>query len=86
MTPKILPSRKGSIMKFAFILGFLLILFGIIGFATGGFSFTHQKKDVDLGSLQISHKTKDTLQISPLVSTIALLGGIGLVVIGAKSR
>ncbi|HEY6375564.1 MAG TPA: DUF3185 domain-containing protein [Edaphobacter sp.] len=73
-------------MKFAFILGFLLILFGIIGFATGGLSFTHQKKDVDLGPVQISHKTKDTLLISPLVSTIALLGGIGLVAIGAKSR
>ncbi len=73
-------------MKFAFILGFLLILFGIIGFATGGLSFTHQKKDVDLGPVQISHKTKDTLLIPPLVSTIALLGGIGLVAIGAKNR
>ena len=73
-------------MKLASILGFILILFGIIGFATGGLSFTHQKKDVNVGSLQISHKTKDTLLISPLVSTIALLGGIGLVAIGAKSR
>ncbi len=73
-------------MKLTSILGFLLILFGIIGFATGGLSFTHQKKDVDLGSVQISHKTKDTLLISPIVSTIALLGGIGLVAIGAKSR
>ncbi len=73
-------------MKFATIIGFLLILFGIIGFATGGLSFTHQKKDVDLGSVQISHKTKDTLLISPLASTIALLGGIGLVVVGARGR
>ncbi len=37
-------------MKPATIIGFLLILLGIIGFATGGISFTHQKKDVDLGS------------------------------------
>jgi hypothetical protein len=73
-------------MKFATIIGFLLILFGIIGFAAGGLSFAHQKKDVDLGSVQISHKTKDTLLISPLASTIALLGGIGLVVIGARGR
>jgi len=73
-------------MKFATIIGFLLILFGIIGFAAGGLSFAHQKKDVDLGSVQISHKTKDTLLISPLASTIALLGGIGLVVIGTRGR
>ena len=73
-------------MKFATIIGFLLILFGIIGFTAGGLSFAHQKKDVDLGSVQISHKTKDTLLISPLASTIALLGGIGLVVVGARGR
>jgi uncharacterized membrane protein YidH (DUF202 family) len=73
-------------MKFAFILGLFLILFGILSFFTGGFSFSRQKKDVDLGSVRISHKTQDTILISPLVSTIALLGGIALVVIGAKNR
>ena len=73
-------------MKFAFILGFFLILFGIIGFFTGGFSFSHRKKDVDLGSVRISHKTQDTILIPPVVSTIALLGGIVLVVVGAKDR
>ena len=73
-------------MKFAFILGFFLILFGIIGFFTGGFSFSHRKKDVDLGPVQISHQTKDTLPISPILSTIALLGGVGLVAVGARSR
>ena len=73
-------------MKAATIVGILLIILGIIGYATGGISFTHQKKVVDAGPLQISHKTQDTLPISPILSTIALIAGVGLVVVGARSR
>jgi hypothetical protein len=73
-------------MKPATIIGLLLIIFGIIGYATGGLSFTHEKIVVDAGPLQISHKTQDTLPISPILSTISLIAGIGLVVVGARSR
>jgi uncharacterized membrane protein YidH (DUF202 family) len=73
-------------MKAATIIGILLIVLGIIGFATGGISFTHQKKDVDLGPVQVSHKTQDTLPISPILSTISLIAGVGLVVVGARSK
>lgn len=73
-------------MKAATIIGILLIILGIIGFATGGITFTHQKKDVDAGPIQISHKTQDTLPISPILSTISLLAGVGLVVVGARSK
>ena len=73
-------------MKPATIIGILLIVFGIIGYATGGLSFKHQKKDVDLGPFQISPQTQYTLPISPILSTIALVAGLGLVVVGTKSR
>jgi hypothetical protein len=73
-------------MKPATIVGILLIILGIIGYATGGLSFTHEKKVVDAGPLQISHKTQDTLPLSPILSTIALIAGLGLVVVGAKSK
>jgi hypothetical protein len=78
--------KKGSLMKAATIVGILLIVLGIIGYATGGLSFTHEKKVVDAGPLQISHKTQDTLPLSPILSTVALIAGLGLVVVGAKSR
>ena len=73
-------------MKAATIIGILLIVLGIIGFATGGISFTHEKKDVDLGPVQVSHKTQDTLPISPILSTISLIAGVGLVVVGARAK
>jgi uncharacterized membrane protein YidH (DUF202 family) len=73
-------------MKAATIVGILLIIFGIIGFAMGGISFTHEKKDVDMGPLQISHEQRHTLPISPLLSTISMLAGIALVVVDARGK
>jgi hypothetical protein len=73
-------------VKPATIIGILLIILGIIGYATGGISFTHEKKDVDVGPVQISHKTQDTLPISPILSTVSLIAGLGLVVVGTRSR
>jgi hypothetical protein len=73
-------------MKAATIVGILLIILGIAGFAMGGVSFTHEKKDVDVGPVQLSHKQKDTLPISPILSTLALVGGIGLLVAGSRNK
>ncbi len=73
-------------MKAATIIGILLIVLGIVGYATGGISFTHEKKDVDVGPVQISHKTQDTLPLSPIFSTVSLIAGVALVVVGARAK
>jgi hypothetical protein len=75
-----------DLMKPATIIGILLIVLGIIGYATGGLSFTHEKKVVDAGPLQISHKTQDTLPLSPIFSTVSLIAGIALVVVGTRAN
>ena len=73
-------------MKAATVVGIVLIIFGIVGFALGSVSFTHQKKDVDLGPIQVSHEEKKTFPISPILSVISLIAGVGLVVVGVRSR
>ena len=73
-------------MKAVTVVGILLIVVGIVGFALGGISFTHEKKDVDLGPLQVSHKETSTLPISPILSTVSLVAGVGMVVVGARRR
>jgi hypothetical protein len=73
-------------MKPATIIGAILILVGIVGFAVGGFSFTHEHQDAKIGPLDIEHKQTSTVPIPPILSGIALVGGIALVVVGARSR
>jgi hypothetical protein len=72
-------------MKPATLIGIILIVVGIIGFAVGGFSFTHQKQDAKIGPVDISHKQTSTVPIPPVLSAIALVGGIALVAVGVKS-
>ena len=79
-------NEKGYLMKPATVIGIVLILLGIIGFAVGGFSFHHENKDVDLGPLQVSHEKKETVPIPPILSGIALVGGIALIIAGVRSR
>lgn len=73
-------------MKAATVIGIILIIVGVVGFALGGFSFTHEKKDVDMGPIQISHQQKKTVPIPPALSLISLVAGVGLVVVGVRSK
>jgi hypothetical protein len=73
-------------MKPATVIGVILIVVGIIGFAMGGFSFTHEKKIIDAGPVQVSHEEQKTVPIPPLLSGIALVGGIALVVVGVRGN
>jgi hypothetical protein len=73
-------------MKALVVVGVVLILAGVASLVTGGFSFTHQKKDVDAGPIQISHESTKHVPVGPIVSGVLLVCGLGLVVVGAKSR
>jgi len=73
-------------MKPITIIGLVLIVIAIVGFAVGGVSFTHQKQDAKLGPIDISHKQTDTVPIPPILSAVALVGGFALVIVGVKAK
>lgn len=73
-------------MKLTTVVGIFLVILAIIGFAVGGISFTHQKNDVDVGPVQLSHKETNTVPISPILSTVSLIAGIGLVIVGVRAK
>jgi uncharacterized membrane protein YidH (DUF202 family) len=66
------------------VLGIVLIILGVLGLAYGGFSYTREKKVVDLGPLQASTRTHETVPVPPLVSGAVLAGGIVLLVMSAR--
>ena len=71
-------------MKAATIVGIILIVVGIVGFAVGGFSYTHEKKVIDMGPVQVRHQETKTVPISPVLSTISLVAGVALVIVGSR--
>ena len=71
-------------MKPVGIIGIILIIVGIVGFAYGGFGWNEKKKDAQLGPLEISHTEGHGISFPPIVSGICLVGGIVLVVVGSR--
>lgn len=71
-------------MKPAGIIGVILIIIGIIGFAWGGLHWSAEKKDAQFGPLEIKHTENQGINLPPIVSGICLVGGILLVAVGAR--
>jgi uncharacterized membrane protein len=66
------------------LVGIALILLGIVAFAYQGITYTSREKIIDIGPIQATADTKKTIPLSPLVGGAALVGGIVLVMVGAK--
>jgi hypothetical protein len=64
--------------------GVLLIILGAVALVYQGITYTTSKKVVDAGPLQISHKENHTVPLPPVLGVIAIAGGIGLLVLGAR--
>ena len=66
------------------LVGIALIVLGIVAFAYQGITYTSREKVIDIGPLQASVDTKKTLPLPPILGGLLLIGGIALVVVGAK--
>jgi uncharacterized membrane protein HdeD (DUF308 family) len=71
-------------MKTITIVGVLLIVVGVIALGYQGITYTTREKVLDIGPLQASVDKKKTIPLSPALGAAALIGGIVLVVVGAR--
>ena len=68
------------------VAGIVLIVLGVIGLIWGGITYTKRRDTVNVGPISATVQQKETFPISPLVSGIALVAGIGLLVAGGRRR
>ena len=66
------------------IIGILLIVAGTLGLVYGGFSYTKDKHDVKLGSLQFSVVEKESVNVPIWAGAGAIGIGVILLLIGRK--
>jgi len=71
-------------MKTASIVGVVLIVLGVIALVYGGISYTRQEKILDLGPIEATTETRETIPLPPILGALALAGGIVLLVVGAR--
>lgn len=68
------------------IAALVLIVAGVLALAYGGFSYTREKKVIDLGPIQATAKTREDVPIPPLLGGAAVVGGIVMLVVGSRKR
>jgi hypothetical protein len=70
-------------MKIAAI---VLIVVGVIALAYGGISYTREKKVIDLGPVEATTKTRETIPLPPVLGVAAIAGGVILLVVSGRKR
>ena len=68
------------------IIGICLIVVGVVALALGGFSYTTRERVVDLGPLKVDADKEHRMPVAPIAGVAALIGGIVMVMAGAKTR
>jgi hypothetical protein len=73
-------------MKPAMMFGILLIVLGGLALAYQGFNYTHQEKVIDIGPIHATAEEQKHVSIPPILGALALVGGIVMVVAGARKN
>ena len=71
-------------MKTTTVLGIILVVLGIISFAYQGIHYTTNREAVDLGPVHATKEEHHTIPLPPILGGLAIVGGIVLVIAGAK--
>lgn len=71
-------------MKPASLAGLVLIILGIIALTYQGITYTTHKKVLDVGPIQATKTEHNTIPLPPIFGGVALVGGIVLMMVGAK--
>jgi uncharacterized membrane protein YidH (DUF202 family) len=74
-------------MKATTVVGVVLIILGALALTYGGITYTDREKIVDLGPIEATRETRETIPLPPLFGALAIVGGIALFVVeGRKGR
>ncbi|WP_205763753.1 hypothetical protein [Acidovorax sp. SRB_24] len=68
------------------ITGVVLIVLGLAGFFTGGFSFTKDTTQAKLGPLELTVTEKESVNVPPWLSLGAMALGAVVLVLGFRRR
>ena len=73
-------------MNVATLVGFLLIILGVIALVFEGISWTKRRETIQVGPIGATVEERETIPLSPVLGGVALIAGIGLVVAGRRGR
>ena len=64
------------------VLGVALIAIGVIALVYQGFTYTTQKKVLDIGPIQATKEEHHSVPVPPILGVIALISGVAVITTG----
>ena len=68
------------------IIGVILIVVGVIALVYGGIRYTTQKREVDMGPIQINKTEHHSIPLPPLVGVACIAAGSALAFAAGRGR
>jgi hypothetical protein len=66
------------------IVGIALLVLGLLALAYQGITYTKTEKVLEVGPITATKETKKTIPLPPVLGGVAVVGGIVLLVAGAR--
>lgn len=66
--------------------GIILVIIGVLILVYQGFTYTQTKKDLQIGSLEVTHQEQHNVWIPPVVGGVCIVGGIAALALGAGTK
>ena len=63
-----------------------LIVLGIVALLYGGITYTKREKILDIGPIEATTQTRETIPLPPVLGALAIVGGIALFVVEGRKR
>jgi uncharacterized membrane protein len=73
-------------MRPIILIGIVLVVLGALVLAYQGINYTRTEKVLDLGPIHATKDTQERIPLPPILGGIALIGGVGLLIAGARRR
>jgi hypothetical protein len=68
------------------IAAIVLIVLGIVALLYGGITYTKREKILDIGPIEATAQTRETIPLPPVLGALAIVGGIVLFVVDGRKR
>jgi len=72
--------------RYVIVLGFILLISGVVGLVHPTFSYHKQEEVAKLGPYKATLDEEKTFQVPPALSIVLLFSGIGLVLLGPRIK
>jgi len=68
------------------MIGVVLIVFGLAALVYQGITYTSRETVLDIGPVHATADRQKTLPLPPIVGTVAVVGGVALLIAGARKN